>query len=285
MLTRILGSSSFQTSLLAPPARAVLRALNGIMQPSLETQIRLQTVPRGHYAYCMLHAARLGRALGMTRISAIEFGVAGGNGLAEMCRLAEIIRTETGVTIDCYGFDTGAGMPEPEDALDLPYWFRAKQYAMDIDALKAKVPNGKLVIGDITETIGAFVAEQTPAPIGVIFNDTDYLSSTRESFRLFDAVADHPECFLPRIFAYFDDIIGSEIEMYGPYNGQLRAIEDFNAAQDDVKVHRNQNLLKRDQFDWRWQIYYFHLFRHPQYETYIGGEDQDAMEARLKLKS
>ena len=131
-----------------------------------------------------------------------------------MCDFSDEVRKLTGVAIDCYGFDTGAGMPPPDGAKDLPYWFQSGQYRMDVPALKARVPNGKLVLGEICDTLPDFLKTHDPAPIGVIFNDTDYWSSTRDSFRLFDLAEAHPGNFLPRLFLYFDDIIGSEVEMY-----------------------------------------------------------------------
>lgn len=186
--------------------------------------------------------------------------------------------------MDCYGFDTGAGMPEPEGVADLPYWFQARQYRMDVEALRRRLPRAKLVLGNIRDSIDGFLDTHDPAPIGAIFNDTDYWSSTRESFRLFDRAGARPGNFLPRLFLYFDDIIGSEIEMYGPFNGQLRAIEEYNAAQDAVKIHLNQNLRKADHLPYRWQIYYAHLFDHPDYARYVGGTRQDRMEDALRLK-
>jgi len=154
-----------------------------------------------------------------------------------------------------------------------------------VPALQARIPAGQLVLGNIKDKIDGFLDEHSPPPIGVVFNDTDYWSSTRESFRLFDQAATRPEHFLPRQFMYFDDIMGSEIEMYGPYNGQLMAINEYNDMQQDVKIHCNQNLLRNNEMPWRWQIYYAHLFRHPDYDKYIGGAMQDAMEAALRLRN
>lgn len=282
---RAVLSREVQSSWLGSLLRSTVRASDGVYNYSPQFKLAMQAVDRPHYAWCMMRAAELGRALGHSRISAIEFGVAGGNGLSFMCAYAGEVKKVTGVEVVCYGFDTGEGMPPPEGSADLPYWFAAQQYRMDVPALKARVPSGHLVLGNIRDRIDGFLDEHAPPPIGVIFNDTDYWSSTRESFRLFNQAATRPEHFLPRQFMYFDDIIGSEIEMYGPYNGQLMAIEEYNASQDDVKIHRNQNLLKHDHFAWRWQIYYAHLFRHPAYDTYIGGAMQENMERALKLRN
>lgn len=284
-LSKFILSSSFQQSMMAPAVRALIRATDGLYGYSPRFKLDMLVIDRPHYAYCMLKAAELAKRLGHKRISAIEFGVAGGNGLAFMCDFAPEVERATGVGVDCYGFDTGAGMPDPEGVEDLPYWFRAQQYKMDVDALKKRVPTAHLVLGNIRDSIGEFVSRYKPAPIGAIFNDTDYWSSTLESFRLFDQAAAHPENFLPRQFLYFDDILGSETEMYGPFNGQLLAIDQYNARQDAVKIHLNQNLRRFDHLPYRWQIYYAHLVGHPDYSRYVGGQRQEELERALRLSS
>ncbi|MBO9436730.1 hypothetical protein J7394_21185 [Ruegeria sp. R13_0] len=284
-VARALLSTEAQTSWLGPLLRSTIQATNGLYRYSPEFKLATQAVDRPHYSWCMMRAAELGKMLGHQRISAIEFGVAGGNGLAYMCDYADEVKRATGVDVVCYGFDTGEGMPPPEGSADLPYWFAEKQYVMDVDAIKAQVPNGKIILGNIRDSIDGFLEEYSPPPIGAIFNDTDYWSSTRESFRLFDHCENRPEHFLPRQFMYFDDIIGTEIEMYGTYNGQLRAIEEFNSSQNNVKIQRNQNLLNKTQYKWRFQIYYAHLFLHSDYDKYIGGARQEAMQDLLKLKA
>jgi hypothetical protein len=256
---------------------------DSLLKHTPEYLVRSQATARPHYAYCMWVAADLARRLGIKRISAIEFGVAGGNGLAFMVGFAERIRSHTGVTVECIGFDTGKGMPEPEGVKDLPYWFKAKQYAMDRAALAERLPDAKLVLGNVRETVGRFIEQHDPAPIGTIFNDTDYHSSTQDSLALFESARTHPDKFLPRIPMYFDDVIGSELEMYGQHNGQLAAIAEFNARSADTKVDLNQNLLPHAHIRHRYQIYYAHLFGHPRYCEYIGGKDQLAVESKLRL--
>jgi hypothetical protein len=283
-ISRLILSPQFQSSFWSAILRRFVLATDAVYNYSAAFKLDMQAVERPHYAYCMLKAADLARRLGHQKISAIEFGVAGGNGLAFMCSFAKEVATATKVETTCYGFDTGQGMPSPEGVHDLPYWFAPKQYPMDKDALLNKLPEAHLVIGNIKDIIGDFLSEYNPRPIGVIFNDTDYWSSTRESFRLFDQAAARPQNFLPRLFMYFDDIIGSDIEMYGPCNGQLLAIDEYNARQDAVKIHLNRNLLKHNHIPYRWQIYYAHLFLHPDYCKFIGAERQAKIEEALKLR-
>ena len=84
--------------------------LNWLLETSVQkSQGRL----RPNYTWAMLHAAYLAKTLGMPRISAIEFGVAGGNGLLALENAAELVEQEMGIEVDVYGFDTGAGLPPP----------------------------------------------------------------------------------------------------------------------------------------------------------------------------
>ena len=259
---RAMLSPQFQSSVLGSLARSIVRKTRGMYPYSGQFLTDFNVIERPHYAYCLLGAARLASRLGLDRISAIEFGVAGGNGLKFMSDFAEQVRSATGVTVDCIGFDSGQGMPDPKGPEDLPYWFRAAQYKMDVEELKATVPNAKLVLGEISETVDGFVARENPAPIGAIMNDVDYYSSTLASFDLLKQSKTSPRNFLPRMFMYFDDIIGSEVEMYGPFNGQLAAVNSFNSENEDCKVHLNENsFAAKIYLSFRYQTHYVSPFR------------------------
>lgn len=284
IVQKLIATPAFQLSLSGIIARKVIKSTDRFLNYSPEFLLKTQGTVRPHYAYCLWTAADLARRLGIKRISALEFGVAGGNGLQYMYEFGQRIERALGVGIDCYGFDTGAGMPPPTGPMDLPYWFRENAYRMDPDALRKRLPGAKLVLGDIKETVKTFFAEHDPAPIGVMLNDADYYSSTLDSFALFDSV-DVTKYFLPRIPMYFDDINGSGLEMYGPFNGEMAAVSDFNQAHSTIKIHLNQNLLPQPHLRYRYAIYYAHLFEHPQYSTYIGGEEQQALEQWLRLQS
>src|SRR5262245_29668740 len=73
------------------------------------TKLKLHSIERPEYGHCLLQAAQLARRLGHSRISAIEFGVAGGNGLVALERHAAYVTRQTGVEVAIYGFDTGEG--------------------------------------------------------------------------------------------------------------------------------------------------------------------------------
>jgi hypothetical protein len=114
LMRRLMMSNWFPNSLTHSIVRRAVRATSNRIPCSPQLLVDTMAVDRPQYAYCLLGAAKQAQLLGESRISAIEFGVAGGNGLAFMCSFAERIKTATGVTIDCYGFDTGEGMPDPK---------------------------------------------------------------------------------------------------------------------------------------------------------------------------
>ncbi len=242
-------------------------------------------IERPHYAYCVYHAAELAALLGIPKISLIEFGVAGGNGLVALERIVDLIRTRSNLPteFEIYGFDTGEGMPVLEGPPDLPYWFQPGQYKMDEAALRRRLTSAQLVLGDVRETVPKFLEARNHAPIGAVMIDVDYYSSTNSCLRLFET-DDLEHHVLPRVHVYLDDIIGKAIEMYGPANGMLRSVAEFNERHENKVISLNQNLVPRAHLGWRYQIYYAHFFDHPLYQTYVGAGAQEAMEKRLKLK-
>jgi hypothetical protein len=64
---------------------------------------------RPNYGFGLFHTARLAEKLGESEITAIEFGVAGGNGLVALEHHAGSLEAETGVRTIIFGFDTGKG--------------------------------------------------------------------------------------------------------------------------------------------------------------------------------
>src|SRR3954466_15984634 len=79
----------------------------------------LQMNRRAHYVWGVMQAARLAVVLGLTSISVLELGVAGGNGLLSLEDIVERIKQEYELDIETYGFDMGKGLPKPADHRDL----------------------------------------------------------------------------------------------------------------------------------------------------------------------
>jgi hypothetical protein len=257
-----------------PTRLLVLRALDSVFNfLSYETKLQVRSITRSQYGFGLLEAGRLAARLGIPRISAIEFGVAGGNGLLALEDHARRVTRETGVEIDIYGFDSGGGLPQPVDYRDMPYAWEQGFYAMDVEKLKARLKSSKLVLGDVRETVPSF-GEANPAPVGFISFDLDYYSSTMAALQVLDLPFEN---LLPRVFCYFDDVAGGPRICYNKFTGELLAIDEFNEAHPDRKLARIAGL--RHNFRtlpvlWHEQIYVAHLFKHPQYNTPINTEDQ-----------
>jgi hypothetical protein len=235
---------------------------------SFTTLLRYDALPRPHYGYGVYQAALQARALGLPAISAIEFGVAGGQGLIELERVGDLVRQETGVEVKVYGFGLAKGMPVPVDHRDMSYVWAPGLFRMPLKRIRSQLKRGELVLGDVRNTVPTFREKFSPPPIGFVAFDLDYHSSTMAAFGLFDGPTDS---FLPRVFCYFDDIIGDDAELHGPFAGELAAIEDFNRDHASRKISQIFGLRhKRLVASW-WNdvMFVMHAFDHPRYNEYI----------------
>jgi hypothetical protein len=220
---------------------------------------------RPQYAWPILRSAMTAKALGIQRISVIEFGVAGGNGLVAMESAAEAAESLLGVGVEVFGFDTGAGLPKPVDHRDAPFALGTGDFRMDVEKLQARLGRAQLFLGPVRETVHEFLGQAHP-PVGFISNDLDYYSSTVESFALLEAGSDR---LIPRVHCYFDDI------MWWPwteFTGERAAINDFNASHDQRKLSPAYGLrysLPRSELREQWpdMIYIAELFDHDQYNA------------------
>ena len=218
---------------------------------------------RPAYAYGVYSAALLAKALGQPSLTAIEFGVARGDGLVALERICHEIGAAFGIEITVAGFDTGQGNPKPADYRDLPYLWDEGFYAMDEAAVRSRLNGTKLVLGDVAETIDSFVRE-VPNPIGFISFDLDYYSSTVQAFRVFEGAA---ATRLPRVFCYFDDILWPERAYYNEFTGEYLAINEFNEQHPRQKIARIPHLhhMRRFPAGWNEQLFVCHDFDHPDY--------------------
>lgn len=233
------------------------------------TKLEIGSLDYAWYGYPLLHAAWLAKKLGHTRMAAIEFGVAGGNGLVALEQHAERVRKETGVEIVIYGFDTGTGMPQPQDFRDMPYLWQAGYFAMDEKKLRARLRGARLQLGEVGDTVAGFFARENPPPIGFISFDLDYYSSTVAALRILDA---DPNYYLPRVACYFDDLAGGMMDAYSEFSGELLAIREFNDGHPDVKISQVPGLrLHSHNLPAQWQdkMYIAHRFTHPEYSKPI----------------
>lgn len=232
----------------------------------------LDALPRPQYAYGLVHAARLAQRLSIKEFAALEFGVGTGRGLLALEKLAGMVARHFDVSVRIFGFDLGSGLPEPRDYRDCPYLFRTGQYRMDQEALRMRLGNATLVIGDVEQTCTDFFDTYSPPPIGFMAFDLDYYSSTLCALRLLKTA--DLEQFLPRSLCYFDDIVGPDEACHSEFTGEMLAIREFNSVADDRKIARIHGLRHKRITPCRWadQMYALHLFNHPHYGRFVEPE-------------
>jgi hypothetical protein len=228
---------------------------------------------RPQYAWSVLAAARTARALGVERISVVELGVAGGNGLRCLEAAAEGAEPLLGIGIDVFGFDSGRGLPPPADPRDAPFALHAGEFRMDEARLRARLRRAELLLGPVGETIQTFL-ELRPSPIAFVAFDLDYYSSTMEALAILEA---DPAHVLPRVFCYFDDLLWYP---WTQFNGERAAIADFNARHERRKIsplHGLRYSLPSSEFKARWPelMHIAELFDHPLYGAPEGAPAPD----------
>ena len=227
---------------------------------SLRTKIDFDLIERRYHAFGLLRAADYAREIGIDGLTVIEFGVANGAGLLNLCAVGKRITGITGVNFDFVGFDTGQGLPAARDFRDHPEYYSQGDYPLqDKDLLLRKLPeNARIEFGNLGETIKGFLTD-VRAPIGFISVDLDYYSSTVDALTIFDGPSD---LYLPMVVMYFDDV---RRELHNRYCGELLAIDEFNSRNDLRKITKLNFLNKRRIFrnaTWIEQMYLCHIFDH-----------------------
>lgn len=203
---------------------------------SFRAKVDFDLVLRHHNAYAILKCADQAQALSLKAVTLVEFGVAAGAGLLNMCKVAERVTRASGVEFRIFGFDTGKGMPAPRSYRDHPELYQEGDFPMDAALLKRALPeNAELVLGEISANMDGFLARITPAaPIGLVSIDVDFYTSARDSLRVLRGA---PEQYLPRTLLYLDDL---EDESHNSYCGELLAVREFNEenALRKIEPHR-----------------------------------------------
>ncbi len=216
-----------------PPFRLLVRYVLNWWPASVQTRALWGKAERPNYLTGVLFAAEQAKREGVDAISVIEFGVARGDGLVELERIAADVERATGIQISVYGFDAGpGGLPDfIGDHRDCPDIWRPGDYPMDIDALQARLsPRTTLVLGNIRDTAPGFYETYDPPPLGFAAIDLDLYSSTVWALQILSS----PERrMLRHVGLYFDDIDLTHVHAYA---GELLAINEFNERETDVKI-------------------------------------------------
>ena len=224
-------------------------------------KIAFDLILRQQHAFALLKAADYAKVNGIARIAVIEFGVANGAGLINICKICERLTKITGIEFSIVGFDTGKGMPTPRDFRDHPEYYSRCDFPMqNQDALRELLPkNAKLLIGDVSATVPEFL-RTLDSPIGFVSIDVDYYWSTVEALRVMDGP---PENYLPLVPMYIDDV---EFDGHSIYAGELLALEEFNQQHSSRKITKFSFLRQKRIFqrpNWIDHTYTLHVFDHP----------------------
>jgi len=223
----------------------------------VSAQIRTGALPfdRKHYALGLAHGVLMAQQCGYDKLTAIEFGVGEGGGFRSLIHGAEYFRNQFGIDIEVYGFDNATGLPPPQGYRDHPELWHAGQFRLpDVDAMRATLPPwAHLVIGDIADTVTAFMEEyeKNDYKIGFISVDVDYYTSTGSTLKVLDM---SPKNYVPAVPMYFDDIKWHIT--FSKYAGQELAIEEFNEQHELRKLESKENFQIEN-------LYVCHIFDHP----------------------
>jgi hypothetical protein len=249
------------------PLRAILarKFLTRFPFGSYETRIRGSAVERPAYAFCLYEAARMAKQLGYHAITAVELGVAAGNGLVCLCKHKEEVEREFKIEVIVQGFDTGKGLPGVGDSRDLLYSWPPGSFEMDQAALKARIAGrAELLLGDVAQTVKEWT-NRADAPLGAVLFDLDLYTSTRDALLLLEK----PNV-LPRVWCYMDDIFGFPDNAYSDSVGVRLALKEFNLKEERLRLkdHLSQAYVFGGQVaePWHSQIYVYHRLTHPDYD-------------------
>ncbi|WOJ89515.1 hypothetical protein RZS28_17275 [Methylocapsa polymorpha] len=205
------------------------------------------------YALGLAHGVCQAIHCGYDSLVAVELGVAHGNGLMNLCRAAAYFRERFRFSIDVYGFDNAAGLPEPQGYKDHPeIWSKGDFARPDHEGVRVGLPEfGHLIIGDVGETVRAFEQTLGDRHLAFVSVDLDYYSSTKRAMPLFQFA---PERYIPALPVYFDDVRG--LISMNPWCGEELAISEFNAENEMRKIARKDYGVHP-------QFYICHVLDHP----------------------
>jgi hypothetical protein len=249
---------------LSEPLHLNLVSLFIMLFGSLKAKVYFDLMYRQYTAFCLLDAAERARASGYSKVSALEFGVATGAGLLNICEISEKVTRATGISFKVFGFDTGEGLPEARDYRDHPELYQGGDYAMQShDVLRSKLPSfATLLLGPIADTVNEFRNTLSPeSPIGYVALDVDYYFSAVDALQVFDG---SPEIYLPMVNLYLDD---THDPYHNPAAGELLAIAEFNRDHPMRQVFPYTALSEKRLFknaSWISKIYAMHIMDHPQ---------------------
>ena len=231
-------------------------------------KVHLNATEKPSYAFGLYSAAFQAKMLGLSRITVIEFGVASGKGLRAMENIAARLENIFEIKFDVVGFDVGSGLIDTGDVRDLVYWFVPGVFKVNTDDVRRSLKRSEYIVGEISQTLTSFT-ETLSSPIGFISFDFDHYTATVSAMKILNVSSDHR---LPRVICYLDDTIGiSDLTLPCDGVGEALAVHEFNQLRAPNGIFKVEGLRHKRAIPayWNDQMYAFHDFDHPDYNTAI----------------
>jgi hypothetical protein len=247
-----------------PPLRLIIKAVltNSVARRyAFEWAALFDAVRYPSYAVGLQSACKYAKLAGSTGFTAIEFGVAGGNGLVELSTYAAQLSKSQGLKIKVVGFDAGSGLPTSLDRRDVPWAWNPGDFPSDVARLRCVLPpDSELVVGRIQETLPKWLQETLELPIGFVSVDVDLYSSTAAICEVMGRV--DVASLLPFVSFYFDDALHF---LTPRCTGELAAVSEFNNRTSDRQFDRDDWLAEERPFGerlWLKRMYSLCCFDH-----------------------
>jgi hypothetical protein len=248
-----------------PPFRLLFKAAltNGIARRyAFEWAALFDAVRYPPYAVGLQTACKYASLAGETGFTAIEFGVAGGNGLLELSRYAATLSRGTGLKIEVVGFDAISGLPVSPDRRDAPWLWNPGDFPSDVVRLRRMLPpETELVVGRIQDTLPKWLQEESRLPIGFVSVDVDLYSGAAA---ICEGMANaNVKCLLPFVSFYLDDALRF---LTPRVTGELAAVSEFNGRYSDRQFDRDDWIAEDRPFAerlWLKRMYSLCNFDHP----------------------
>ena len=151
-------------------------------------RLNKNALERPHYGYIVYNGALLAKKLGHQRVSILEFGVAGGNGLLNLEYHAKEVQKNSRHRYRHLRFRHGRRLPEPEDYRDLPYHWKSGFFKMEVEAIEKRLEIAGTSFSAIsTKHRKLFLKNTIPRRFAAVSHDFDFYSSTATALKMFDA--------------------------------------------------------------------------------------------------
>ena len=213
------------------------------------------TFARNHYALSLLHGILQAQHCGYNKITAIEFGVGGGEGFASLIDAASRFRALFNIEIEVIGFDTCTGLPAIKDYRDHPEVWHAGQFVThNVQNLISQLPSwARLIIGNIADTLPLYMElfKKSNSRLGFVSLDVDLYSSTVPTLEIFKLPAN---LYVPAVPMYVDDV--NWLITFSKFTGEQLAIDEFN-QQNTLRKIESKEIFEIENF------HVCHIFDHP----------------------